>query len=70
MLIIGGQVDSYVTAAFRMAAKLNESSKAIIGPWSHEWPDIAEPGPKIDYLKVCLEWFDSHLKQKGVSEVL
>lgn len=67
VLVIGGLVDSYTNAAFRMAGKLNQESKTIIGPWSHNWPDVSCFGPNIDYLNICLQWWDYHLK--GVQDI-
>ena len=62
ILIIGGQSDAYRNAAIRMAGKLNKESKAIIGPWTHNWPDVSVCGPNIDFLHLCLEWWNHHLK--------
>ena len=62
VLIIGGHTDAYTNAAFRMAGTLNQHSRAIIGPWSHQWPDVSIPGPNIDYLHTCLKWWTAYLK--------
>ena len=62
VLVVGGHADAYTNATFRMAATLNQSSRAIIGPWTHDWPDVSNAGPKIDFLKLCLEWWTFHLK--------
>jgi hypothetical protein len=48
-----------------MASKLNKKSRIIFGPWSHTWPDISAPGPTIDFLGICLKWFDAHLKENS-----
>ena len=63
VLIFGGHADGYKNAALRMAAMLNDSSRAIIGPWAHQWPDVSVAGPNIDYLNLCLKWWTMHLKQ-------
>ncbi len=43
MLSSGGWRDGYRDAVFRVAQSL-KNVRGIIGPWSHEWPDIANPG--------------------------
>ncbi|MBT4051762.1 MAG: CocE/NonD family hydrolase [Bacteroidetes Order II. Incertae sedis bacterium] len=45
------------------------SKKVMIGPWNHSRPDVAIPGPRIDYLLEMRRWFDLHLKNEddGVS---
>ena len=68
ILAIGGLEDGYTTAAERMARKLNSSSKVIIGPWVHNWPDVSVTGPRIEYLELCLNWFSYHLKGVHVVE--
>ena len=62
VLVIGGHTDGYTNAAFRMAGMLNEESRAVIGPWSHQWPDVSVPGPNVDFLGMCLKWWSAHLK--------
>ena len=64
VLSIGGWHDGYTNANLRMARKL-PNCKAIIGPWSHNWPDTAIPGPNIAFMDECLQFWDEHLK--GVS---
>ena len=72
VLIIGGYSDAYVSAAFRMAGLLNENCRAVIGPWSHQWPDVSVPGPSIDYLSLCLKWWNAYLKndKSSITEVI
>ena len=42
-----------------MVERLKCDVRALVGPWSHEWPDQATPGPQIGYLQVCLpHWVD------------
>ena len=36
--------------------------QAIVGPWSHNWPDEAVPGPNIGFMDECLAYWDQHLK--------
>jgi len=61
VLSIGGWHDGYTNANLRMSSSL-PSCRAIIGPWSHNWPDEAVPGPNINFMGECLGWWDQHLK--------
>ena len=42
---IGGWVDGYSEAVFRLVEGLGAPSKGLLGPWSHAFPDEVEPGP-------------------------
>ena len=55
--------DGYSNAVLRAIARLpNQHSKALIGPWSHQWPDEALPGPQIGFLQDCRRFWDAHLR--------
>jgi predicted acyl esterase len=63
VFVIDGQADWYVTPLMRAFASLKGVPKrALIGPWSHEFPDWALPGPRIDGQRETLKWFDQFLK--------
>jgi putative CocE/NonD family hydrolase len=63
VLAVGGWADPYRNTVFRLLENLSSSSKGIIGPWSHQYPDIhAEPGPAIGFLQETLRWWDRWLK--------
>jgi predicted acyl esterase len=34
----------------------------LIGPWAHEYPEVALPGPAIGFNQECLRWWDYWLK--------
>jgi uncharacterized protein len=34
----------------------------LVGPWAHEYPHFAKPGPQIGFLQECLRWWDQWLK--------
>lgn len=58
ILAIGGFRDGYTNPVFRMADNLvNSESRCIVGPWVHEYPEMAEPAPKIDYQQLSVKWF-------------
>ncbi|MGD6771779.1 CocE/NonD family hydrolase [Staphylococcus simulans] len=58
VLTMSGWADAYPNAVFRLMNNLNVPKKAIVGPWAHEFPDLAIPGPQIGYLQEVLEWLD------------
>ena len=62
VFLIGGFTDLYTDSVFRMLEHLKCPIRALIGPWSHEWPMDSSPGPRINHLKECLRWWDCHLK--------
>jgi len=57
---VGGWVDSYYPAVFRMLAGLSCPRKGLIGPWAHS--SFQSPGPAIDWLGESLRWWDYWLK--------
>lgn len=60
---IGGWCDGYRDAVFRLMEGLACPKKALIGPWSHQYPmDPFEPGPHIGFLQECVRFFDEWLK--------
>lgn len=62
VLAIGGFRDGYTNPVWRMAEKLpNPESCCIVGPWVHEYPEMAEPAPKIDYQQLSTQWFTKWL---------
>ena len=62
--VTGGWHDGYTNANLRMSSSL-PNCRAIIGPWSHNWPDEAVPGPNINFMGECLSFWDKHLKGKA-----
>ena len=68
VLLFGGWHDGYTNAAFRLAEKL-PNCRTVVGPWSHNWPDTAVPGPNLAYLDECLQFWTEHLKQGDISRL-
>ena len=56
--LIGGWRDGYPNPPLRMFQALEVPCKALIGPWNHAMPDMAIPGPRIDYLHEVVRWLD------------
>lgn len=62
VLAVGGWRDGYTNAIFRMMENLpNPESKGIVGPWVHEYPEVATPYPGMGYNQVAVSWFDKYL---------
>lgn len=60
--LVGGWADGYSNPIFRMLENLSCPKKALVGPWAHQYPNLAFPGPKIGFLTECLRWWDQWLK--------
>ncbi|MUV37239.1 putative serine esterase [Lentibacillus sp. JNUCC-1] len=69
VLTVSGWQDGYTDAVFRIIENI-PGSKGIIGPWAHEYPEVATPDPTIGFLQECLRWWDQWLKgiDTGVTE--
>ncbi len=67
---VGGWADPYSNAIQRMLSGLSCPRKGLIGPWSHEYPQRALPGPQIGFAQECLRWWDYWLKgsETGIME--
>lgn len=59
---VGGWADGYTNAIPRLLEGLKGPRKGLIGPWAHEYPEVAVPGPQIGFLQECLRWWDHWLK--------
>ncbi|MGW7520213.1 CocE/NonD family hydrolase [Streptomyces sp. NPDC054796] len=70
VLASSGWADGYSNAVTRLLAHLNVPRKGLIGPWSHKFPHLGEPGPAIGYLQEVVRWWDHWLKgvDNGVME--
>lgn len=63
VLAVGGWADPYRNTVFRVLSEVSAPTQGIIGPWSHQYPDIARtPGPTIGFLQETLRWWDTWLK--------
>jgi uncharacterized protein len=59
---VSGWGDGYKDSVLRLIAGLSCPKKALIGPWSHGFPQRAHPGPQIGFLQEMLRWWDYWLK--------
>jgi len=70
VLAVSGWSDGYSNAVKRLVASLPDLCQGLIGPWSHKYPHLGEPGPAIGFLQECVRWWDQWLKGRdtGVKE--
>ncbi|MBD1552720.1 CocE/NonD family hydrolase [Pseudomonas typographi] len=54
---VGGWTDGYSDAILRLMEHLPGPRKALIGPWTHVYPNWGTPGPGIDFLGECVRWW-------------
>jgi putative CocE/NonD family hydrolase len=62
VLASSGWADGYSNAVTRLLAHVDVPRKGLIGPWSHKYPHLGEPGPAIGYLQEVVRWWDHWLK--------
>ena len=60
--LVGGWADWYPTPLLRTFANLSSPKRALVGPWSHQFPDAGFPGPAIDWQPEAMRWWDHWLK--------
>jgi len=61
-LLIGGWYDGYRDSVPRMLANVPAPVKAIVGAWSHAWPNDPYPKPGFEWRHELVRWFDYWLK--------
>lgn len=62
VLSIGGWADGYMNTVGHLAAHLSAPVQGIVGPWVHQYPHTAVPGPRIGFLQLAVRWWDRWLK--------
>lgn len=67
ILLFSGWYDPHVNATLRMANTFSAPLKCVIGPWSTQLPHLSSVGPNIGLLQEMRTWFDSFLKNEGLS---
>lgn len=70
VFMIGGFLDQYRDSIPRLFAHVRSPVKALVGPWDHAYPNVASPGPQIEWRDEAVRWWDHWLngKQNGVME--
>jgi uncharacterized protein len=61
VLAVGGWADNYMNTVAEIVENV-PGSKGIVGPWVHQYPHTAVPGPQIGFLQECVRWWDRWLK--------
>jgi putative CocE/NonD family hydrolase len=60
--IVGGLADGYSDTVLRLAEGMGPRAKALLGPWSHNFPEMGVPGPNMGFLQEALRWWDHWLR--------
>ena len=70
VMAVSGWADGYTNSVFRLVEHLDAPCQGLVGPWSHRYPHMGEPGPAIGWLQECVRWWDRWLKgvDNGVDE--
>jgi hypothetical protein len=55
--LVGGWIDPYNEAIPRLLQSLQAPTKALIGPWTHGYPQPAAPGPGLDWVHEEARWW-------------
>jgi uncharacterized protein len=61
VMAVSGWADGYSNAVLRMLENLDVPRQGLIGPWSHKYPHLGEPGPAIGFLQELVRWWDRWL---------
>jgi predicted acyl esterase len=64
VLAVSGWADGYSNAVFRLLEHLDVPRRGLIGPWSHKYPHLGQPGPAIGFLQELVRWWDHWLKDE------
>jgi uncharacterized protein len=60
-LVIAGWADGYRNTPVKAVVGLGGSSKALCGPWIHNYPHFAYPRPRVDFHAEAIRWWDRWL---------
>lgn len=64
VLSFGGWADNYMNTVAHLVENLKVPVKGIVGPWVHQYPHTAVPGPQIGFLQEALRWWDRWLRHE------
>jgi putative CocE/NonD family hydrolase len=62
--VIGGWYDGYRDSVPRMLEHVKAPMKAMIGPWTHDWPSSGNPDVAVEWRYEAVRWFDQWLKDR------
>jgi hypothetical protein len=60
--LVDGQVDAYRDFLPRLLTHLKVPRKGMMGPWGHQYPQLANPGPGLDWVHEEVRWWSQWLK--------
>lgn len=60
--IWGGWADNYMNTVSHLVENVPAPVKGIVGPWVHQYPHSAPPGPQVGFLQEAIRWWDRWLK--------
>lgn len=63
--LIGGLLDGYRDNVTDMLMQAKGQVRAIVGPWNHNFPHDAAPGPQVEWRDQAVRWFDHWLKGRN-----
>lgn len=61
-MIWGGWADNYMNTVAALAEHAPAPVKGVVGPWVHQYPHTAVPGPQVGFLQMAIRWWDRWLK--------
>ena len=62
VLSFGGWADNYMNTVAHLVENVSAPVQGIVGPWVHQYPHTAVPGPAIGFLQLAVRWWDRWLK--------
>jgi putative CocE/NonD family hydrolase len=62
VLSVSGWADNYMNTSDALVRGCAGPVQAIVGPWVHQYPHTAVPGPQAGFLQLALRWWDRWLK--------
>jgi putative CocE/NonD family hydrolase len=62
VLAVGGWADGYRNTPAALVANLPGVAQGIVGPWVHQYPHEAVPGPAAGFLQIARRWWDRWLR--------
>lgn len=70
VLNVGGWADNYMNTLGHVMTHHPGVGQGLMGPWVHQYPHTAVPGPQIGFLQEAIRWWDCWLKgvDNGVAE--
>lgn len=63
-LFAAGWSDGYRDSGFDLIEGLPDKGKALVGPWAHQYPNRAFPGPGADFLNEAVAWWNHWLRDE------